>query len=152
MSIQFLDMRISQDSTSDLPGLALSSSSFPYTFGDIGLQTTNITPGNASLVRVSLYAYARLTMAASANPSIIPNVTFTIFRNQTPIFSTTYQKPESQSQSEITYEMAGLSAVDFPPQADVLAGQIRYIISVSTNYGVTLGARSFTGTAVAGNG
>lgn len=152
MSIQFLDMRISQDSTTDLPGVSLSSSSIGYTFGDIGLQTTGIASENVNLVRVTLNAYARITLAASSNPSIVPNVTFTIVRNNTTIFSTVYQKPASQSQTEETYEMGGLTAVDYPPAADVLTGQIRYQIYVTTNYGVTLGARCFSGTAVAGNG
>ncbi|WP_233183856.1 hypothetical protein [Paenibacillus sonchi] len=75
-----------------------------------------------------------------------------IFRNSTQIFTTVYQKPASQAMTELTYEMAGITAVDFPPAADVLVGQIRYIISVTTNYGVTLGARSFSGIAVACNG
>ncbi|KWX79656.1 hypothetical protein AMQ84_05950 [Paenibacillus riograndensis] len=152
MGIQFLDMRISRDSAADQPGVSLSSSSFPYIFGDIGLQTGGIAPGNASLVRVTLNAYARLTMAISSNPAIVPDATFTIFRNSAQIFTTVYQKPASQAMTELTYEMAGITAVDFPPAADVLAGQIRYIISVTTNYGVTLGARSFSGIAVAGNG
>lgn len=152
MSVQFLDMRISQDSTTDLPGVSLSSSSFAYVFGDIGLQTSNVTPENVNLVRVTLNAYARIQLATSSNPTIIPAVTFTIKRNNTVIFSTVYQKPASQSQTEDTYEMGGLTAVDYPPAADVLTGQIRYLIYVTTNYGVTLGARSFSGTAVAGNG
>ncbi len=124
MSIQFLDMRISQDSVSDQPGVSLSSSSFPYIFGDIGLQTAGIASGNASLVRVTLNAYAHLTMTISANPTIVPDVTFTIIRNSVPIFTTVYQKPASQSMTELTYEMAGITAVDFPPAADVLTGQI----------------------------
>ncbi|WP_438491674.1 hypothetical protein [Paenibacillus sp. IHBB 3054] len=150
MSIQFLDMRIAQDSTSDTPALGLSSSSFPYTFGDIGLQTTSVSPENVGLVRVTLNAYARLTLSASSSSTVVPNATFTILRNGTPIFSTVYQKPTTQF--ETIYEMSGLTAVDYPPAADVLSGQIRYTIYVVTNYGITLGARCFSGSAVAGNG
>lgn len=89
-------------------------------------------------------------MTISADPTIVPDVTFIIIRNSVPIFTTVYQKPASQSMTELTYEIAGITAVDFPPAADVLTGQIRYIISATTNYGVTLGARSFSGIAVAG--
>lgn len=151
MSIQFLDMRIAQDSTQDTPGVELTSSSpLPYTFGDIGLQTGSVLPGNAGLVRVTLNAFVRLTVASSSNPAIFPNATFTIYRSGVPIFSTVYPKPEDQ-QLVITYEMAGITAVDFPPAAEVLTGQLQYTISVVTNYGITLGARSFSGIAVAGN-
>ncbi|WP_211746228.1 hypothetical protein [Paenibacillus sp. Marseille-Q4541] len=150
MSIQFLDMRISSDSVQDIPEVGLSSSSlFPYTFGDIGLQTANVSPDNVNLVRVTLNAYARLQMAPSSNPTITPNATFTIRRNGTEIFTTVYQKPVNQI--DVTYEMAAITAVDFPPVEEVLAGQIQYTISVFTNYGISLGARSFSGIAVAGN-
>lgn len=149
MSIQFLDMRISSDSLQDTPQIELSSSSlFPYTFGDIGLQTTSVSPSNVNSVRVTLNAYVRLLMAPSSNPSIIPNATFIIRRNGTEIFTTVYQKPANQL--DITYEMAAITAVDFPPENEVLMGQIQYTISVFTNYGISLGARSFSGIAVAG--
>lgn len=127
----------------------MSASSLPYTFGDIGLQTAGVLPANADAVRVTLNAYVRLEMSVSANPTITPNATITIRRNNTIIFTTVYQKAENET--DITYELAGITAVDYPPAAAVLGGQIRYTISVSTNYGVTLGARSFSGIAVAGN-
>lgn len=150
MSVQFLDMRIALDSPQDLPGLELTSSSPAYKFGDIGLLTAHVSPGNAGLVRVSLNAYARLQLTFTPAPTIIPAATFFIYRNGTLIFSTTYQK--AASQTDISYEMASITAVDFPPAADVLNGLIQYTIYVSTNYGITLGARSFSGMAVAGNG
>ncbi|MWV42243.1 hypothetical protein GRF59_01250 [Paenibacillus sp. HJL G12] len=149
MSIQFIDMRISLDSQQDSPGVELTSSSQPYRFGDIGLQTAGVSPSNISLVRVTLNAYARLQMALTAAPSIIPNATFTIWRNGTLIFTTTYQK--AASQTDMSYEMAAITAVDFPSAAEVQNGLIQYTISVTTNYGVTLGARSFSGIAVAGS-
>ncbi|WP_405176380.1 hypothetical protein MHI27_12115 [Paenibacillus sp. FSL H8-0261] len=50
------------------------------------------------------------------------------------------------------YEMVGITAVDFPPASDVLVGQIQYTIIASAIRTATLGARSFSGIAVAGNG
>ncbi|MBT2290731.1 hypothetical protein J7E73_16650 [Paenibacillus albidus] len=146
MSIQFLDMRISQDGTTDTPGVNLVRSS--YIFGDIGLQTLNVTPANASLVRVTLNAYVRL----SVDPSVIfqNDVTFSIYRNSVLIFSTTY--PGNINNTVTQYEMVGITAVDFPPVGDVLMGQIQYTISASAIRTATLGARSFSGVAVAGNG
>ncbi|MFF2907660.1 hypothetical protein [Paenibacillus sp. NPDC057934] len=146
MSIQFLDMRISQDSTTDSPGVDLVR--YSYMFGDIGLQTGSVTPGNENLVRVTLNAYARLSVLPSV---IYPNdVTFNIYRNGTLIFSTVY--PGSTSDTETKYEMVGITAVDFPPAADVLTGQIRYTITAGAIRNANLGARSFSGIAVAGNG
>lgn len=149
MSIQFVDMRISLDSTQDTPGVEITSSSQPYVFGDIGLQTGGVLPANAGSVRVTLHAYARLQMGITAAPTLVPNATFMIFRNGNPIFTTTYQK--AASQTDISYEMAAITAVDYPPAAEVLNGLIQYTISVTTNYDVTVGARSFSGIAAAGS-
>ncbi|MEC0239042.1 hypothetical protein P4H66_04045 [Paenibacillus dokdonensis] len=149
MSIQFIDMRISLDSSQDTPGVEITSSSQPYVFGDIGLQTASVLPANAGSVRVTLNAYARLQMGITAAPTLVPNATFTIFRNGNPIFTTTYQK--AVSQTEISYEMAAITAVDFPTASEVLYGLIHYTISVITNYNVTIGARSFSGIAAAGS-
>ncbi|GGG13914.1 hypothetical protein GCM10010912_67910 [Paenibacillus albidus] len=146
MSIQFLDMRISQDSVVDTPGINLVRSG--AIFGDIGLQTSNVTPANASLVRVTLNAYVRLSVDVSV---IVQNdVTFSIYRNNTLIFSTTY--PGNINNTVTQYEMVGITAVDFPPASDVLTGQIQYTILASAIRTATLGARSFSGIAVAGNG
>lgn len=150
MSIQFLDMRISSDSVQDVPEAELSSSSlFEYKFGDIGLQTSTVLPTNVNSVRVTLNAFARLVMAPSSNPTITPNATFIIRRNGVVIFTTVYQKPANQLES--SYEMAAITAVDFPPADQVITGQIQYTISVVTNYGISLGGRSFSGIAVAGD-
>lgn len=145
MSIQFLDMRISGDSASDSTSVNLIRSS--YTFGDISLQTGAVAPGNEGLVRVMLNAYVRLAI----EPSIIVqnDITFIIYRNGIPIFSTTY--PGSTSDIYTKYEMVGITAADFPPAADVLAGQIHYTIEAGAIRIATLGARSFSGIAVAGN-
>lgn len=86
MSIQFLDMRISQGSTVDTSVINLVRSG--AIFGDIGLQTVNVTPANVNLVRVTLNAYVRRSVDVSV---IVQNdVTFNIYRNNTLIFSTTY--------------------------------------------------------------
>ncbi|AIQ59084.1 hypothetical protein [Paenibacillus borealis] len=146
MSIQFLDMRISETSVMDTPGIALVRSS--AIFGDIGLQTSSVTPENVNLVRVTLTAYARLSIDVSV---IVQNdVTFSIYRNNTLIFSTTY--PGNINNTATQYEMVGITAVDYPPANDVLSGQIQYIIIASAIRTATLGACSFSGIAVAGNG
>ncbi|WP_340023987.1 hypothetical protein MHI24_02490 [Paenibacillus sp. FSL K6-1096] len=117
-------------------------------FGDIGLQTVNVTPANVGLVRVTLNAYVKLSVDVSA---IVQNdVTFIVYRNSTLIFSTTY--PGNINNTVPQYEMVGITAVDFPPAGDVLAGQIQYTIVASAIRTATLGARSFSGIAVAGNG
>ena len=146
MGIQFLDMRISQGSTTDTSVISLVRSG--AIFGDIGLQTVNVTPANAGLVRVTLNAYVRLSVDVSI---IVQNdVTFNIYRNSTLIFSTTY--PGNINNTDTQYELAGITAVDFPPASDVLTGQIQYTITASAIRTATLGARSFSGIAVAGNG
>lgn len=118
MSIQFLDMRISQGSTMDAQSLNLVRSG--AVFGDIGLQTVNVTPANAGLVRVTLNAFARLSVDVSI---IVQNdVTFSIYRNNVLIFSTTY--PGNINNTTTQYEMVGITAVDYPPSTDVLTGQI----------------------------
>lgn len=148
MSIQFVDMRISQDSAMDTPELTLPAAATPYTFGDIGIQTTQVASGNEGLVRVTLNAYARIRLEAAIG-TMTDDVAFNIFRNGTSIFSTVF--PGSLSTTDPTYELGGITAVDFPPAADVLAGQIQYTAVVTTNRSVTLGARCFSGIAVAGN-
>jgi hypothetical protein len=146
MSIQFLDMRISQTSVVDTPGIDLVRSG--VIFGDIGLQTSSVTPANANLVRVTLNAYVRLSVDVSV---IVQNdVTFSIYRKNVLIFSTTY--PGNINNTMTQYEMVGITAVDFPPASDVLVGQIQYTIIASAIRTATLGARSFSGIAVAGNG
>ncbi|MEK4193316.1 hypothetical protein [Paenibacillus odorifer] len=146
MSIQFLDMRISQGSTMDAQNLNLVRSG--AIFGDIGLQTVKVTPANAGLVRVTLNAFARLSVDVSI---IVQNdVTFSIYRNNILIFSTTY--PGNINNTTTQYEMVGITAVDYPPSTDLLTGQIQYTIVASAIRTASLGARSFSGIAVAGNG
>lgn len=145
MAIQLLDMRIAGDSAADTPEVGLVRSS--YIFGNIGLQTTSVAPGNAGLVRVTLQAYVRLSIF----PSLIVNndITFGIYRNGTLIFRTVY--PGNLNELNTIYEMVHITAVDFPPAADVLAGQITYSIMAGAIRNAALGARTFSGIAVAGN-
>ncbi|MCM3129518.1 hypothetical protein ACFQ3J_07965 [Paenibacillus provencensis] len=147
MSSRLVDMRIAQDSTVDVPGFTLTSSMGGYVFGNIGLQTTSVSPQEAGYVRVMLNAYLRLA-APGPNGPFTSDVTFRIYRNGTLIFTTV--NPGTGDINEIRYEMVDITAVDFPPVQDVLAGQIQYIIVVSTTRDATLGARSFAGTAVVG--
>ncbi|WP_151735956.1 hypothetical protein [Paenibacillus tengchongensis] len=144
MSIQFLDMRMSQDSTMDTPPVSLARNG--YVFGNIGLQTAGLAPGNAALVRVTLSAYVRLTVYPSV---IVSNdITFGIYRNNSLIFSTVY--PGDITELNNIYKLVNITAVDYPPAADVLAGQIQYTAVVSAIRNADLGARSFSGIAVAG--
>ncbi|MNN88406.1 hypothetical protein D3C81_2060880 [compost metagenome] len=99
-------------------------------------------------MRVTLNAYARLTIGGPSGP-MTDDVTFIVSRNGTQIFSTTY--PGTLTAADPNFELAGITVADFPPASAVLTGQIRYTIAVVTTRFVTLGARSFSGIAVAGN-
>ncbi|WP_151735955.1 hypothetical protein [Paenibacillus tengchongensis] len=147
MAIQFLDMRIAQTSTSDLPGLPLAAGAAPYTFGDIGLQTVQAAPGNTGLVRVTLNAFVRMAVGPSTGMGT-DDVILSIYRNGTLIFASSY--PGDLTAAGTAYELAGVTAVDYPPAAAVLGGQIQYTAVLTTFRNVTLGARSFSGFAVAG--
>lgn len=100
------------------------------------------------MVRVTLNAYVRLSVDVSV---IVQNdVTFSIYRNNTLIFSTTY--PGNINKQGTQYKMVGITAVDFPPASDVLYRPNSYTILASAIRTATLRARSFSGIAVAGNG
>jgi hypothetical protein len=140
MSIQFLDLRLSEQSGNDLilaPVPALLAA--PLVFGDIGLQIAAVSPANANLVRVQLWGYVKL------NITVALTVTITIRKNGTPIFQTSRLLA-------IGEENIGFSAVDFPVPADFASGQIQYTAEISSNIvGATVGARNFSGMAAAGN-
>ncbi|MFT9847110.1 hypothetical protein [Aneurinibacillus sp. REN35] len=135
MTIQFLDMRTSQDG-----GGALVAATSRL-IGDIGLQTAGVSAANAGSVRVQLWGYAKVAQTAAGD-----TVTVTIQRNGATIFSTTLTARTALEQNYIAIDPA-----DFPPAAAVLAGQIRYTMTIVSSAAATLEDAGLGGEAVAGN-
>lgn len=143
MTIQFLDLRVSEQAENDTSPVAI-----PVTpgllFGDIGLQIADVSPANAGDVRVLLTGYAKISGL------LVGSVTISVFKNAiaTPIFTTTQALPIILAgDSNI-----GFSTTDLPVPADFASGQIQYTARISASgVGVaTVGARNFSGTAAAG--
>ncbi|MBW7477097.1 hypothetical protein K0T92_20470 [Paenibacillus oenotherae] len=144
MSIQFVDMRISQQANSDASPTAIPVAATPLVFGDIGLQTAGVSVANQGLVRVQLNGFAKIVVGPQFG-----TVTIHVYRNAVLIFETVYGAADS-----LDNQAFGFSTVDFPPAAVVATGQIQYtaeIFTAAANPGTTIGARNFSGTAVAGN-
>lgn len=146
MTIQFIDLRISNQAASDATPVIIPLAATPFVFGDIGIQTAGVSPENQSNVRVLLSGFVK----TENNPLFNTN-TINVRRNGTIIFTTTFGIAISREN-----EMIGFDAVDFPPAADVAAGQIQYTCEIFTNAAATdqfnnVQARNFSGVAAAGN-
>jgi hypothetical protein len=146
MTIQFVDLRISNQAASDtMFPVVIPSAATPFVFGDIGIQTAGVLPANQGNVRVLLAGYVK----TENNPQFNTN-TIRIRRNGTIIFfTTTFGVAVSREN-----EAFGFSAVDNPPVADVAAGQIQYTVEIFTTTVDTFNniqARNFSGVAAAGN-
>lgn len=144
MTIQFIDLRLSEQANSDAAAVPIPATATPLVFGDIGIQTAGVLPANQGLVRVQLWGYVKVVGSPATNVN-----TISIFRNGALIFTTTIGVAIN-----LENEAFGFSAVDFPPIAAVQAGQIRYTAEISTpapNAANTAGARNFSGMAAAGN-
>ncbi|AIQ18743.1 hypothetical protein NSS79_19015 [Paenibacillus sp. FSL L8-0436] len=146
MTIQFVDLRLSNQAASDATPVVIPLAATPLVFGDIGIQTAGVLPENQSNVRVLLAGYVK----TENNPLFNTN-TLRVRRNGTIIFTTTFGVAISREN-----EAFGFSAVDVPPAAIVATGQIQYTVEIFTNAAATdpfnnVQARNFSGIAAAGN-
>ena len=143
MTIEFLDLRVSEQSESDANFTIIPLTATPLTFGDIGLQIAGVSPANAGNVRVQLWGYAKVNVAIA-----LTTVTITVFKNGSPIFTT------SATLGIGVQQPIGFSTTDFPVPADFATGQIQYTAQISVNVlnvATVAGARNFSGMAAAGN-
>lgn len=146
MTIQFVDLRLSNQAASDATPAVIPLAATPLVFGDIGIQTTGVTPDNQGNVRVLLTGFLKV----ENNPLFNTN-TVNVRRNGTIIFTTTFGVAISREN-----EAFGFTAVDVPPALAVAAGQIQYTAEIFTNAAATdafnnVQARNFSGVAAAGN-
>ena len=147
MTIQFIDLRLSNQAASDTASpVVIPLAATPFIFGDIGLQTVDVSSANQGNVRVLLAGYVK----TENNPLFNTN-TINVRRNGTIIFTTTFGVAISREN-----EAFGFTAVDVPPPAAVAAGQIQYTAEIFTNALATdpfnnVQARNFSGVAAAGN-
>ncbi|AJS57363.1 hypothetical protein [Paenibacillus sp. IHBB 10380] len=146
MTIQFVDLRISNQASSDTTPVIIPLAATPHVFGDIGIQTAGVLPENQSNVRVVLTGYVK----TENNPLFNTN-TIRVRRDGTIIFTTNFGVAISREN-----EAFGFSAVDFPPAVAVASGQIQYTAEIFTNAATTdqynnMQARNFSGIAGAGN-
>ncbi|KAA1176928.1 hypothetical protein [Paenibacillus sp. B2(2019)] len=146
MTIQFVDLRLSNQAASDATPAVIPLAATPLVFGDIGIQTVGVTPDNQGNVRVLLTGFLKV----ENNPLFNTN-TVNVRRNGTIIFTTTFGVAISREN-----EAFGFTAVDVPPALAVAAGQIQYTAEIFTNAAATdpfnnVQARNFSGVAAAGN-
>lgn len=104
MTIQFVDLRLSNQAASDATPVVIPLAATPLVFGDIGIQTAGVLPENQSNVRVLLAGYVK----TENNPLFNTN-TLRVRRNGTIIFTTTFGVAISREN-----EAFGFSAVDVP--------------------------------------
>jgi hypothetical protein len=146
LTIQFVDLRLSNSAASDASPVVIPLAATPYIFGDIGIQTAGVPVENQGSVRVLLSEYAK----TENNPLFNTN-TINVRRNGVIIFTTTFGVAISREN-----EAFGFTAVDFPPAILVAAGQIQYTAEIFTSAVATdafnnIQARNFSGIAAAGN-
>ncbi|WP_308635515.1 hypothetical protein [Paenibacillus silvisoli] len=153
MSIQFLDSRISIHSNQF--GGSTPVTDLPLMVGDIGLQVVAANPANTSNVRVSLTGTVFVDFGAA---QLVPEpqvITVFVERGGDGGAGTGVQILVQQFDIAVGHPLYPISvtAADFPPAADVLAGQIRYVMYVATDGGIPLvlsGPAVFNGVASAG--
>ncbi|WP_308635514.1 hypothetical protein [Paenibacillus silvisoli] len=157
MTIQFLDSRISIHSN-DFGG-STPVTDLPLMVGDIGLQVVAANPLNTSNVRVSLSGTVFVDFAPppTGEPTVPVSQTIAISveRGGDGGAGTGVQILNQQFFIVPGHPLYPISvtAADFPPAADVLTGQIRYVMYVATDGGVDLvlaGPAVFNGLAAAG--
>ncbi|AIQ72483.1 MULTISPECIES: hypothetical protein [Paenibacillus] len=146
MTIQFVDLRLSNQAASDATPAVIPLAATPLVFGDIGIQTAGVSAENQGNVRVLLTGFLKV----ENNPLFNTN-TVNVRRNGTIIFTTTFGVAISREN-----EAFGFTAVDIPPPAAVATGQIQYTAEIFTNAAATdpfnnVQARNFSGVAAAGN-
>ncbi|MEK3662526.1 hypothetical protein BSK65_23395 [Paenibacillus odorifer] len=146
MTIQFVDLRLSNQAASDATPAVIPLAATPLVFGDIGIQTAGVSADNQGNVRILLTGFLKV----ENNPLFNTN-TVNVRRNGTIIFTTTFGVAISREN-----EAFGFTAVDVPPPAAVAAGQIQYTAEIFTNAAATdpfnnVQARNFSGVAAAGN-
>ncbi|MEK3865114.1 hypothetical protein MHH60_16695 [Paenibacillus sp. FSL H7-0716] len=146
MTIQFVDLRLSNQAASDATPAVIPLAATPLVFGDIGIQTAGVLAENQGNVRVLLTGFLKV----ENNPLFNTN-TVNVRRNGTIIFTTTFGVAISREN-----EAFGFTAVDIPPPAAVATGQIQYTAEIFTNAAATdpfnnVQARNFSGVAAAGN-
>ncbi|MEK4344335.1 hypothetical protein [Paenibacillus sp. FSL P4-0184] len=146
MTIQFVDLRLSNQAASDATPAVIPLAATPLVFGDIGIQTAGVSAENQGNVRILLTGFLKV----ENNPLFNTN-TVNVRRNGSIIFTTTFGVAISREN-----EAFGFTAVDVPPPAAVAAGQIQYTAEIFTNAAATdpfnnVQARNFSGIAAAGN-
>ncbi|THF79525.1 hypothetical protein [Cohnella fermenti] len=150
MSIQFLDGRLSIHRSNSAGADALTTT--PLFIGDLGLQVIGAIPtGNAANVRAALSGTVGIEMVDSG---IFIDITITVERNSNGTAGTgVVILSEVLSTNGVgAFSPISVNAGDFPPEADVLAGQIRYSMFIEASEGgATLrGPVVFNGYATAG--
>ncbi|MFC4809812.1 hypothetical protein [Paenibacillus sp. GCM10023250] len=154
MAIQFLDQRISIHS--DNFGGTQELSTLPLLIGDIGLQVGAANPANTSNVRVALTGTAVIDFVTVVEPPAEPTVvSLTVERGGDGTAGTGVTILNQQFEISALGPLFPISvtAADFPPAADVLAGQIRYTLFIASDGPIDLmltGPAVFNGTAAAG--
>ncbi|MEK4234924.1 hypothetical protein [Paenibacillus sp. FSL H7-0714] len=146
MTIQFVDLRLSNQAASDATPAVIPLAATPLVFGDIGIQTAGVSADNQGNVRILLTGFLKVENNPLSNTN-----TVNVRRNGTIIFTTTFGVAISREN-----EAFGFTAVDVPPPAAVAAGQIQYTAEIFTNAAATdpfnnVQARNFSGVAAAGN-
>jgi hypothetical protein len=147
MTIQFLDLRLSQHSNSDAATTPIPTAPASLLFGDIGIQTAGVSLANAGDIRVLLNGYVKVSGLTLA----VETLTIRVFRDTgggpVQIFVTTYGPVAATLQ-----ETWGFSVADFPPAP--LSGEIQYTATIETDLALVstavIGAANFSGTAAAG--
>lgn len=154
MAIQFLDERISIHSNSF--GGSEPLSTLLLLVGDIGLQVVAANPLNTNNVRVSLVGTVSISSAPPTAETPEPG-TISLFLERggdgTPGTGVTIWQEQFDIQPNASLFPISITAADFPPAADVLTGQIRYVLFIGADSPFSLvldGPAVFNGSATAG--
>ena len=154
MAIQFLDQRLSMHNNSF--GGTEPLSDLPLLIGDIGLQVVGAVPLNASDVRVALTGTAGIAFAGPPPEEGPTVVSLSVERGGDEGTAgtgvTIWNEQFEIVQPGVLFPIS-VSAADFPPALDVLAGEIRYVLFIATDGFIDLvlsGPAVFNGVAVAG--
>ncbi|MFC5403448.1 hypothetical protein [Cohnella soli] len=159
MSIQFLDMRLSENRSDNL-GTQEITMDVPLFIGDLGIQTLQVvgTP-NQSNVRVWLSGTVTVRRPSSFEGEP-PTMTLWITRDGTGIPSTgtiIYTMNVTFGTNQLTILPISITACDFPSASVVAPGQIRYSLFITStarlgdNALILDGPVAFNGMASAGS-
>ncbi|NBD24744.1 hypothetical protein [Paenibacillus glycinis] len=153
MAIQFLDQRLSMHNNGF--GGEEPLSDLPLLIGDIGLQVVGAIPLNTSDVRVLLTGTAGIAFSGPPPEEGPTVVSLSVERGGDGTAGTgvTIWNQQFEIEQPGVLFPISVSAADFPPALDVLAGEIRYVLFIATDGFIDLilsGPAAFNGVAVAG--